>query len=595
MALTAAQITTCRELLSEHKAVLQQDGESAQSSRGNLVRFWPVIPESLHDDCMEFMRRWGSAKNQNAMTLSGVTYPDDMNGTYYDSGLAAHGCSIYLGDNYRIEMTLTGSQYAWIVVRIADDTTIFTSNSKSHAFNLADVESWTAPDEIVHEMTDDLEIGAYWLFAEEGVIEPISGTLSNTIVVPDNGIQYAGVTDPMVNHGKMREGTWRFGEFGIRRNFDKRYGNGTWAMVQELSLYLNSTAPITEEDTAWRLVEKRVNPQTGIVFYTLELPFCDPASIQSMSASVAGTSYAGTIYTINAGRISDTVYSIQKRPIINEQDGYGTIRWVLATAYSDELIFCYHPNPTMLVVDFYKLHALPADFSTVKSTYYFDASGNWYTSSDGSAILSMNGATYGGVETISSVQAYTFENTPNGWGKRISAPVPGEGEEGAIHIALIITTGYMEGDGYSENAFARTYIETYQGVVRVDRQVWMGGDQSYFNPTGSGTEDDPYVVPIGYTLEINNSPREDGLCNVSITVREAKRNIHAQITAADAGSGIFIREKSGYNVDDGDAFLAGTGDFDDLAITNPYLFDVGISAGINEFGLRTMRTTERND
>lgn len=421
MALTAQEITICRELLDEDKAILFTESELAQRDEGRIRRYWPGIEEQHHDICKEYMRRWGSTLNQAILTVAGITDPVEANGDYYDTGEERYGQPVWLHSSgyskFIVDISTDTGAYYWKMVRISDGKVLWISSGGSVRLLGVGVHpdpsplwvvgpdgyllpvplseapvsitavSWIA-QEVIHEPGPDLEIGVNWEFGPDGVIEPVTGALSMSVKA---GIQYHSVTNPKVNFGRVRSGTWRFSGFGIDQDYDGRYRcKGGWAMVQELDLNLVQAAPITESASAWRYVGGPLY-DSGSRNVVLELLYVDPASIQSITEENNDSPYDGSIYTVNAGVLEGKWYTVRTVDEIDPATGYGRVLWFLRNHNNEDMIFTHRANPHELRADFFKLN-LPSDgIESFKTTYYFDTAGNFYVSTDGVNYTAKNG------------------------------------------------------------------------------------------------------------------------------------------------------------------------------------------------------------
>lgn len=180
-------------------------------------------------------------------------------------------------------------------------------------------------------------------------------------------------------------------------------------------------------------------------------------------------------------------------------------------------------------------------------------------------------------------------------GTRIASRVSSQMEEdGSYLIDMSIASSVYGSTSFASNAFYKQYTLSYRSVNEIDAQEWMDpGNQSYFTPDGSPGS---YDVPTGYTIDVQNSPPDDdGLVNASVVVREAKTNRfqYVLIPGSGGGSPPTLRERVGYNIDSLNDFVLGTGDFAATPAIDPYLYDVGYSMSINEFGLLNIGSTEQ--
>jgi len=449
MALTAAEIEIAREILAEIHAHLFVDREVGQRADGSIVRYWPSIPETYHDICMEYMRRWVSTNNQNVLVVSGVVHPIDANGDWYDSGEVAYTQDIFIHENglYELRVILDTGLYYWQLNRLSDSAQLWISNGTASVVGIGSVASWT-PTEVLHgDPYDGLMVADYWEFNDDGIIEPVTGALVCDYTAPSSGIEYRSVTNPQVNNGKIRHGIYRADEFRIVYDYDGRYKSlKGWAMLQTLELELNVAAPITEAGTKWR-VKAGTNYQSGSKNVVLEILYCDPKYIQEMAEENGEATYTDSIYTINAGVLEGKWFTVRQIPVIDEKTGFGTITWFLSQHFNTDLIFSYRASPTELVADFFKLHMLPTSIATFEAQYYFDASGNFYVSSNGTTYTNKNGTAATGSLPADADLLGTVVN-----GRRIvqySQDPNQENGEINLHLKLIFTTdaSYDGGDG----------------------------------------------------------------------------------------------------------------------------------------------------
>lgn len=323
------------------------------------------------------------------------------------------------------------------------------------------------------------------------------------------------VTDPITSADTL-PGVWKY----INATYSE--ADGEHRVILTIEAEINTTAPITSESTRWRYRNGK-EWQFGNGVVTLELLHCDPSSIQTMVAQNGNESYADSIYTTNAGVLSGTWYNIFTESAIDQETGYGTLIWYLSRKQSLEFIFDYTPNTTTRIIEFFKLHVPLSAVDTFKDTYYFDSIGNWYTSTNGTTILTMNGEAYVGGDDIATVGAYRIDQSVAGRVIRVNCQ-PNDEQEVNIHVVITIKTGQLSATSFNENAFAKEYTQLFEYLpAEIDAQTWMGdgAQNTYFTPDGSPGS---YTVPAGYTLSISNNPRgDDGLYNARVTVREAKR------------------------------------------------------------------------
>ena len=399
MALTAADINLVRELLAESKAYLFESEDAAQLGRESIVRYWGGIPETEHDICLEYLNRFCSANNQNVMTLVSAG-SHDLGGKYYDSGYAQNGSAIYnrVDGVIGFKAEKDGELFRWTVFRISDDAVLFVSNSTAKVAPDLTEASWQAQD-AQYQGDVDSEWDIDWEFDSAGVIEPVSGTLTSDLVLLDRGIMYRSVVNPMVNNGKVRSGIWRASASFVKHDYDGRYKNkGSWAIIQTLSLEMNSTAPIEETDSNWR-VKGGEFFKSGSRNLVLELPYCDPSRVHEMAESLNADAnvFNSSIYTVNSGLLEGKWYHVDVDVRISESDGYGTILWFLRNHDNEDFRFVYQANEAETHVHFFKRN-MPSDgIQDFHDNYYFDPSGNFYVSTDGVNYTAMNGETAAGL------------------------------------------------------------------------------------------------------------------------------------------------------------------------------------------------------
>lgn len=154
---------------------------------------------------------------------------------------------------------------------------------------------------------------------------------------------------------------------------------------------------------------------------------------------------------------------------------------------------------------------------------------------------------------------------------------------------------------YANGTDDKWYVSNYAGTTNYYSAAYSVGDTR--PPTSgwsveSGDADPPsfvfsgtYILPVGYTLDIqNSSPDDDGLVNAAVTVREAKLNVCNYVSYATAYGGSI--EKVAYNATSFADFFTGTGVFDLLPATDNLYYDVSVGMNINEFGLMELKSNE---
>lgn len=425
MAITYREILEARDALAETKWQGWTGEEGTNETAVAFTRYIADINETQLDAFMEYLRRWGSAKNQASfdITVAG----GDWAGAYQDTGASANGHAVFERTDgaygFRVAIDETTGAYHWQLRDLVNDNTLWISSNgfaepvESHAdlsvpdLWLADDEhvyvpknlgneilslqnvAWVSVGEIEHDATDDLMVSDDWMGDDAGVIEPVTGSVSVSCAVGE-GIQYRSITDPMENHGKPRAGTWRLTGLQRRRDEDGSFGSrGNWVILQTLALELNDSAPITESGTRWRRMDEELH-KSGSRNAVLELPWCDPTTVHALADALnaGGNTFDSSIYTVNAGLLSGKWYHV-KAFVRIEDDGYGTIVWMLRSHDNDDFRFAYLANQSETHVHFFKRN-MPNSASNIQAfqdTYYFDPSGDFYVSTDGANYTAKNG------------------------------------------------------------------------------------------------------------------------------------------------------------------------------------------------------------
>jgi len=480
MTLTAIDVLQARDALAEYRWKLW-DGEEAPNEAGvSLTRFVAGINETRLDMLLEFLRRFGSVKNQHDYDVlaSGTTLPD-ADGTYSASGLAANGYTIFRSADaafeFRVAVDTETGGYQWQLIQLSDGAII-----------------WAGAAGAVNEVApyDGLDVASEWLATDDGVLVPVdlaadavslsaavwtagagvTGDLSVDWDVPNTGTLFRSVTDPQVNNGKVREGEWRIGAQRPGKDFDGRYGaKGSWVIVQELHLELNTSAPITEGATRWRIKGGK-DYKSGSRNLVLELPYCDPSYVQAMAEENTETVYDSAIYTVNGGLLAGKWYRVDAMTEIDAKTGYGTILWFLRNHDNEDFRFVYKANANETHVHFFKLH-MPSDgIADFHAHYYFDPSGNFYVSTNGSTYTAMNGEAATGSLPVDA-KLLTVEvagRTVPGYG-----PVPrDEAGEIDLHIQLVFAE---DGITYEAVIGSRKY---YIGIA-VEKEPKSVNDPAY--------------------------------------------------------------------------------------------------------------------
>ncbi|MBN2785506.1 MAG: hypothetical protein JXR25_11840 [Pontiellaceae bacterium] len=173
-------------------------------------------------------------------------------------------------------------------------------------------------------------------------------------------------------------------------------------IIQQLEAEINTVAAITEAGTRWRYKGGK-DWQSGNSLIILELPFCDPDSVRTMSKENGLKSYVDAIYTTNGGVLDGKWYSLFSEVQINPESGYGVINWYLSRFYNQDLIFSAMAGPNERIVDFFKIHMMPDTVEDFFKTYFFDSKGNFYISAD-------SGVTYNNKNGTSVDPSVNFED-----------------------------------------------------------------------------------------------------------------------------------------------------------------------------------------
>lgn len=458
MALTNRELLEAREALAEHRWKQWNADDGTNETSVSVVRYVAGVNEVQLDAFREYLRRWVSTRNQSTFKFCvSELLPADGNGRYLDSGESSFGHAIWRHEagtfEFRVALSAESGAYYWQFIRLSDGAVQWISSAGAAVLveatdsldpsdywkvtdagvlvpiNLGDetlslsTVLWT-PSEIVHEVTDDLEVYDDWSFSDAGVIapggdvthdpaddlmvgddwgasdvgviEPVTGEMVVGYDVPEHGIQYRSVKNPMVNDGKVLDGIYRMGPLRTLKD-DGSYGRkGSWVIVQTLHLELNIAAPITESETRWRILRGE-NRRGSSHAEVLELPYCDPEYAKALSEENTSTSYTNEIYTINGGVLSGTWHNIECSYTIDPKSGYATVRWVVSKQANDDIHFAYTNAGSENVVDFYKFDAADTGLASFETDYYFDDAGNWYISSDGINYSKKNGELEDGV------------------------------------------------------------------------------------------------------------------------------------------------------------------------------------------------------
>jgi len=163
--LTAQKVVVCRELLSEDKAKLKTDTKYASDGAGELVRFWPGVPEPFLDAAKEFLTTYVSAGNPEVVRITGDPSIPGILGDYIWNLEVANGQPVRTNGTYFLKATHhqeSPDSWRWAVV----------DNNNMILF----LSGW-ATDYIAHWADDEDEWEDEWAFEDElGVLEPVGGS-----------------------------------------------------------------------------------------------------------------------------------------------------------------------------------------------------------------------------------------------------------------------------------------------------------------------------------------------------------------------------------------------------------------------------------
>ena len=232
MALTIQQVLQCRELLAEHEAKLVGSADSVLSTtRGTLHRYWSGITEDLHDQCRQFLKSYISANNADVVQIAGTLSPYDVSGSYYYAYESANGYPVRRTTNndFTLKVAVSGSDYYWQISNEWDEV-LYTSDSQAGTPVDIDDAVWTAAGNVLVDLSDGRIMEDFFVMDDAGPYYTTTGTPASATIVASTGI-YATVVDPMVEQGKVREGTYRGGEVSVQRERD-----GTFSIYQTLEL-----------------------------------------------------------------------------------------------------------------------------------------------------------------------------------------------------------------------------------------------------------------------------------------------------------------------------------------------------------------------
>ncbi|MBN2162448.1 MAG: carbohydrate-binding protein [Pontiellaceae bacterium] len=198
----------------------------------------------------------------------------------------------------------------------------------------------------------------------------------------DNSPAAKTVTDPITETDTL-EGVWKF--------IDAIYSeqDGQHLVVVTLEAEINTVAPITQQDSRWRYKGGKER-QSGNGQVILELPFCDPATVQDMAKENSYKTYTDAIYTTNGGVLGGKWYSVSQEAMIDPETGYGVITWYLSRYYNQDLYFPWQKSTNERSADFFKLHMPPDTVRDFFETYYFSTDA-FYVSTDETNYTNKNG------------------------------------------------------------------------------------------------------------------------------------------------------------------------------------------------------------
>lgn len=454
----ARMVLEARLGLAESKSRLWSGEEGSQQTYKKLERYWSKVGEQQVDGFLEYLRRFCSVKNQWQMEVQNAD--PLVRGVYYTTGEICYGQPVFLSTSGDVEFRAAYSSetgaYYWQVRQVPSGDVLWVSSGGGVTEvelgdDLALDELWPYTDDhvlvpkalgaavaslsmVCWTRADERVLVEGWEFLEVAGVLPV-GLPDLSMSVPSQDIVWPSVTDPQVNHGKVREGVWRAGGVRVIRDEDGRFGaKGFWVIIQSLNLELNQTAEITASGSRWRLKGGEY-PTSGQRNLVLELPFVDPAVAHDLAdgLNAGGNVFNSSIFTINAGMLEGKFYHVAAQVKLDEATGYATVLWFVRNHDNTDLIFVHLASPNVRRVDFFKLHLPSEGVSDFKDHYYFTASGHVYVSTDEATYTMADGVAATGDLPLGACRLDAEDFT-----RRVVAFSPKPDGEGEVNVHLVL-------------------------------------------------------------------------------------------------------------------------------------------------------------
>jgi len=231
MSMTLQEEAACREILAEEKAKLARvEDEVVSALNGVLVRYWEGIPETVQDNCREFLKTVLSSDNKEVVEVSGSPSPYDVSGEYFDVHETSAGYPVRKTPNndFILKVVEDGGDYYWQISNEWDEV-LYASNSQVDAPVDIDEAVWTAAGKIYVNLVDGRIMEDWFQTDDTGPYYTTSGSVAAEEVYPSTGV-YGTVVDPQADN-KIRGGTYRGGKVWTEKD-DK----GTWTIYQTLHI-----------------------------------------------------------------------------------------------------------------------------------------------------------------------------------------------------------------------------------------------------------------------------------------------------------------------------------------------------------------------
>jgi hypothetical protein len=238
---TLAELNTLRDMLAETNAKQIESAEGNLTLSGEINRYFPGIPEPLHDAALEFLSKYTSAENYDVVEISDVDGDPSsipaVPGLYKWTFENQNGQPIRSDGEFWLKLAEDTGIYNWEISDIngmvlfrAADVALEDAKALLDTGNMPFVGqdlSMSFPD-------DSIIVKEYgWAVGEEFATYSVTGAVTGSTVVADASA-YGVVVNPLVD-GHIREGTWSGGAVKMVRVDGATASRiGKWMLVQTL-------------------------------------------------------------------------------------------------------------------------------------------------------------------------------------------------------------------------------------------------------------------------------------------------------------------------------------------------------------------------